>query len=110
MGVKMPDHKHPRKEVSRVKLNVRVSRKRPESLTKQITDQLAQKIDSGEMAAGSPLPSERDLAKQCKVARNVVRGAYEHLMAAGKVQSLGRKGRTVAPRKKAGVKKAAGKK
>lgn len=78
-----------------MKVNVRVNRKKPESLTKQITDQLSSLIESGAMAAGSLLPSERELANSLKVARNVVRGAYEKLVAAGKVQSEGRKGRTV---------------
>lgn len=78
-----------------MKTTIRVNRKRPESLTKQITDQLSQLIESGTMAAGSFLPSERELANSLRVARNVVRGSYENLMRAGKVQSEGRKGRTV---------------
>ena len=78
-----------------MKLNIRVSRKKPESLTRQITDQLSQQIDSGAAAAGSLLPSERELANSLKVARNVVRGAYEKLVAVGKIQSEGRKGRRV---------------
>jgi DNA-binding transcriptional regulator YhcF (GntR family) len=41
------------------------------------------------------LPSERELANTLKVARNVVRGAYEQLMDAGKLTSEGRKGRSV---------------
>ncbi len=95
-----------------MKLNIRVNRKRPESLTKQITDQLRQQIDSGSLSSGTYLPSERELANQTKVARNVVRGAYEHLMNEGKIQSEGRKGRTVrgaGAKKKAAAKgKAAG--
>ena len=78
-----------------MKLNIRVSRKKPESLTRQITDQLNQLIESGAAAAGSLLPSERELANSLKVARNVVRGAYEKLVAVGKLQSEGRKGRRV---------------
>ena len=78
-----------------MKLNIRVSRKKPESLTRQITDQLSHLIESGAAAAGSLLPSERELANSLKVARNVVRGAYEKLVAVGKVQSEGRKGRRV---------------
>jgi DNA-binding transcriptional regulator YhcF (GntR family) len=77
------------------KLNVRVSRKRPESMTKQIRDQLDQMINAGTLAAGTFLPSERELANSLKVARNVVRGAYEQLMSVGKIQSEGRRGRTV---------------
>lgn len=88
-----------------MKTTIRVNRKRPESLTRQITDQLTALINSGAMAAGSFLPSERELANQVKVARNVVRGAYENLMRGGKIQSEGRKGRTV---RSAGGKKKAG--
>jgi DNA-binding GntR family transcriptional regulator len=77
------------------KLNVRVNRKRPESMTRQIREQLNNLIDAGTLAAGTLLPSERELANTLKVARNVVRGAYEQLMEAGKLRSEGRKGRTV---------------
>jgi DNA-binding GntR family transcriptional regulator len=77
------------------KLNVRVNRKRPESMTRQIREQLDALIDAGALAAGSLLPSERELANTLSVARNVVRGAYEQLMEAGKLRSEGRKGRSV---------------
>ncbi|HZM99537.1 MAG TPA: GntR family transcriptional regulator [Pyrinomonadaceae bacterium] len=76
-------------------LNVRVNRKRPESMTRQIREQLNTLIDAGALAAGTLLPSERELANTLKVARNVVRGAYEQLMDAGKLVSEGRKGRSV---------------
>jgi DNA-binding FadR family transcriptional regulator len=78
-----------------VKPNIRVSRKKPESLTSQIKSQLSTLIESGALAAGSLLPSERELANSLKVARNVVRGAYEQLMSLGSIQSEGRKGRRV---------------
>ena len=77
------------------RLNVRVNRKRPESMTRQIREQLNTLIEAGELAAGAMLPSERELANTLKVARNVVRGAYEQLMDAGKLSSEGRKGRSV---------------
>ena len=80
-----------------MKNNIRVSRKKPESLTSQIKDQLSTLIESGTLAAGSFLPSERELANSLKVARNVVRGAYEQLMSVGSIQSEGRKGRRVRP-------------
>jgi DNA-binding GntR family transcriptional regulator len=76
-------------------LNVRVNRKKPESMTRQIREQLNTLIDAGALAAGTLLPSERELANTLKVARNVVRGAYEQLMEAGKLTSEGRKGRSV---------------
>lgn len=77
------------------KLNVRVNRKRPESMTRQIREQLNDLIEGGALAAGTFLPSERELANSLKVARNVVRGAYEQLMEAGRLRSEGRKGRSV---------------
>ena len=77
------------------KLNIRVNRKRPESMTRQIREQLNALIDAGSLAVGTFLPSERELANSVNVARNVVRGAYEQLMDAGKLRSEGRKGRSV---------------
>ena len=77
------------------KINVRVNRKRPESMTRQIREQLDTLIEAGTLAAGTLLPSERELANTLKVARNVVRGAYEQLMDAGKLRSEGRRGRSV---------------
>jgi len=77
------------------RLNVRVNRKRPESMTRQIREQLNDLIEAGELAVGTILPSERELANSLKVARNVVRGAYEQLMDAGQLRSEGRKGRSV---------------
>src|SRR6476619_6090348 len=77
------------------RLNVRINRKRPESMTRQIREQINDLIEAGELAAGALLPSERELANSLKVARNVVRGAYEQLMDAGTLRSEGRKGRSV---------------
>ena len=87
------------------RLNVRVNRKRPESMTRQIREQINDLIDAGALAAGELLPSERELANTLKVARNVVRGAYEQLMDAGKLRSEGRKGRTVKGNSRSGSKK-----
>ena len=87
------------------KLNVRVNRKKPESMTRQIREQLNTLIEAGEIAAGTLLPSERELANTLKVARNVVRGAYEQLMDAGKLTSEGRKGRSVSSGRSGGSKK-----
>jgi len=64
-------------------------------MTRQIREQLNALIDAGALAAGTLLPSERELANTLDVARNVVRGAYEQLMDAGKLVSEGRKGRSV---------------
>ena len=88
-----------------MKPTIRVNRKSRDSMTKQITDQLTGLIESGAMTVGSYLPSERELANTAKVARNVARGAYENLLRAGRIQSEGRKGRTV---RSSGGKKRAG--
>jgi DNA-binding GntR family transcriptional regulator len=64
-------------------------------MTRQIREQLDNLIEAGTLVAGSLLPSERELANTLKVARNVVRGAYEQLMDAGKLKSEGRRGRSV---------------
>ena len=88
-----------------MKLNVRVNRKKPESMTRQIREQIDALIDAGALAAGTLLPSERELANTLDVARNVVRGAYEQLLDAGKLRSEGRKGRSV--RSNSGSKKKA---
>ena len=90
------------------KLNVRVNRKKPESMTRQIREQLNDLIDAGSLVAGSLLPSERELANTLNVARNVVRGAYEQLMEAGKLTSEGRKGRSVSSGRSGGSKKKSG--
>ena len=92
------------------KLNVRVNRKRPESMTRQIREQLNDLIERGELIAGTLLPSERELANTLNVARNVVRGAYEQLMDAGRLSSEGRKGRSVSSGRGGTKKKSSGKK
>jgi len=91
------------------KLNVRVNRKKPESMTRQIREQIDSLIDAGALLAGELLPSERELANRLKVARNVVRGAYEQLMDAGKLVSEGRKGRSVTRGRSTTKKKSSGK-
>ena len=72
-------------------INIRVSRKSPTSLTRQITEQLSSLIKAGALPADSILPSERTLAKALNVARNVVRGSYEYLRKEGLVTREGRK-------------------
>jgi GntR family transcriptional regulator/MocR family aminotransferase len=78
-----------------VEIKIRVNRKSPQSMTKQITDQLTDLIDRGVMTAGSLVPSERALANTLGVARNVVRGSYEYLSRGGKLEGAGRAGRKV---------------
>jgi GntR family transcriptional regulator/MocR family aminotransferase len=83
-------------------LKVRVSRSKPESMTKQITNQLANLIQTGVLVAGEFLPSERTLADSLGVARNVVRRSYEYLSTGGHIESHGRQGKRVRSASKAG--------
>lgn len=76
-------------------LKIRINRKSVDSMTRQLTDQIGSLIQSGALAVGSVLPSERTLANSLGVARNVVRGSYEYLEKAGVVQRDGKKGRRV---------------
>jgi DNA-binding transcriptional regulator YhcF (GntR family) len=78
-------------------------------MTRQIREQINTLIEAGELAAGTLLPSERDLANTLKVARNVVRGAYEQLMEAGQLRSEGRKGRSVSSSRSSSKKKSTSK-
>jgi DNA-binding GntR family transcriptional regulator len=79
-------------------------------MTRQIREQLNDLIEAGELAVGTLLPSERELANSLKVARNVVRGAYEQLMDAGQLRSEGRKGRSVSSSRGGSKKKSSGSK
>ena len=53
---------------------------------RQIVDQIAQLIRSGQLAEGSQLPSVRDLAGQLLVSLITTRRAYADLEAAGLIQ------------------------
>jgi len=93
-------------------VKVRVKRGGSESLTRQITDQLGRMIQTGVLAAGELLPSERTLAEAAGVARNVVRRSYELLTASGHIESASRRGRRVrrqSAKKSGGAKKSSGK-
>ena len=98
------------------KVKVRVKRSGPQSMTRQITDQLAGLINTGVIAAGEMLPSERTLADSLGVARNVVRRSYDYLTSSALLVGEGRRGRRVrggsstSSRKKSGGAPASGKK
>ena len=79
-------------------LRIRVNRKGVESMTRQIANQLTDLINTGAVAVGNMLPSERTLADSLGVARNVVRGSYDYLEKAGLVKREGRAGRRVRSR------------
>jgi len=66
-------------------------------LYQQVADQLRALIESGEYAAGSVLPAERDLSAQLGVSRTSVREALIALEIAGLVEVRGGSGIYVSP-------------
>jgi GntR family transcriptional repressor for pyruvate dehydrogenase complex len=68
-------------------------------LYRQIADQLASLIDSGEYAVGDRLPPERTLAEQLKVSRSSVREALIALEVEGCIEVRGGNGVFVVERK-----------
>ena len=64
----------------------------PAPLYRQIADDLRHKIDSGELAQGSQLPTEDELMDSHHASRNTVRGAIKELTSRGLVYTLHGKG------------------
>ena len=58
----------------------------------QVRNQLAERIDTGELAPGERLPTVRGLATELGLAANTVARAYRELEQAGIVATRGRKG------------------
>ena len=56
------------------------------SVPDEVADQLVDRIVSGRLAAGGPLPSERDLADTLAVSRPTVRAALQRLAQSGLVE------------------------
>jgi len=64
----------------------------------QVAEHLAARIEAGELAPGSKLPPERDLAEQYGVAYNTMRSAMEILRDRGLVVTMHGRGTYVAER------------
>ena len=60
-----------------------------ETVSSQIRAQLLARITSGELAPGTRVPSERDLADQFRVARTSVREALQGLVSLGVIERRG---------------------
>jgi DNA-binding transcriptional regulator YhcF (GntR family) len=63
----------------------------------QVRTQIAEKISSEELPAGTKLPTIRGLAAELNLAVNTVAHAYRELEAAGLIVTRPRHGTTVAP-------------
>jgi GntR family transcriptional regulator, transcriptional repressor for pyruvate dehydrogenase complex len=66
-----------------------------ETVSEQIRGQLLQRILSGELRPGTPLPSERVLCEHFDVARTSVREAIHGLMSLGVIERRGRRAHVV---------------
>ena len=73
-------------------LYVELERAQKRSYAKQIYCQIRAKILSGELKAGEPLPSTRELSKELSVSRNTVLTAYDMLVSEGFADSNPRSG------------------
>src|SRR5207302_1759395 len=54
------------------------------TLQDQLARQIRERIRSGDLAPGDPLPSTRDLASELKLSRNTAVYAYERLISEGR--------------------------
>jgi len=62
----------------------------------QIVDQVRALVQSGDLAAGAPLPTVRQLAGDLRVAPNTVARAYAELQQHGWIEADGRRGTRIA--------------
>ena len=60
-----------------------------QTISEQVRTQLIERICSGELAPGAPVPSERALSEQFAVARTSIREALQGLISLGLVQRQG---------------------
>ena len=84
------------KTTSGAELLVRIDRESPVALHLQLEMQLRAAVQTGSLAAGSPLPSTRSLAADLALSRGVVVEAYEQLGAEGYFASRSGSGTRVA--------------
>jgi GntR family transcriptional regulator len=64
----------------------------PEPVYEQIVRQIQDSVASGELAAGTALPTVRQLADDLRLNRNTVARAYKQLEERGVILTAGRKG------------------
>ena len=76
-------------------LNIRIRAGSDETKTQQIFNQIASAILAGKVDPGDSITSERALAEQLGVSRNIVRNAYRRLEEHGLVETVSTSGRRV---------------
>ncbi len=78
-------------------LYISIDKTKKRSYTEQLYEILREKILSGELSAGEPLPSSRELSRQLSIARNTVLTAYDRLVSEGAATSVAGSGFFVSP-------------
>jgi DNA-binding transcriptional regulator YhcF (GntR family) len=81
-------------------LNIRIRAGSDETKTQQIFNQIASAILAGKFTRGDAITSERALAVQLGVSRNIVRNAYRRLEEHGLIETFSTSGRRVRGAKK----------
>jgi len=76
-------------------LDIRIRAGSDETKTQQIFNQIASAILAGKFTRGDALTSERALAEQLGVSRNIVRNAYRRLEEQGLIETFSTSGRRV---------------
>ena len=76
-------------------LNIRIRAGSDETKTQQIFNQIASAILAGKFTRGDTITSERALAEQLGVSRNIVRNAYRRLEEQGLIETFSTSGRRV---------------
>ena len=76
-------------------LNIRIRAGSDETKTQQIFNQIASAILAGKFTRGDAITSERALAEQLGVSRNIVRNAYRRLEEHGLIETFSTSGRRV---------------
>ena len=76
-------------------LNIRIRAGSDETKTQQIFNQIASAILAGKFTRGDTITSERALAEQLGVSRNIVRNAYRRLEEHGLIETFSTSGRRV---------------
>jgi DNA-binding FadR family transcriptional regulator len=89
-------------------LNIRIQAGSDVTKTQQIFNQIASAILAGKFGHGDSLTSERALAEQLGVSRNIVRNAFRRLEEHGLVETVSTSGRRVRASKKRRATGAAG--
>lgn len=81
-------------------LDIHIRAGSDETKTQQIFNQIASAILAGKFTRGDAITSERALAEQLGVSRNIVRNAYRRLEEHGLVETFSTSGRRVRGAKK----------